>query len=464
MKKIIVFSFLSLIFLSSCSDDAPKNLGQKKIITENLVVEETQTTSEILGCEKSLDDLFSTEELSLIEGPLECGDDDMLCGIFKVNIESPDTADYPVGNVELDEKAYPVEAILVVRSLSEETLCNNRWIVFDAGGYGNGYVSTFGNVLPAVIKEGGEGYGDDLILKYVNEGYITVDLLYQYPSFPKSLPDPYQLAEWIPTYNKGTAWFRNLNNASFLGSASRSRIVYEWAYQNSGDKKICAHAHSSGSGRLIGALTRLGSEDLFDTIVFDGGPVFAYMPWICVIDDGPLGPRPEEYFDLSIKKSMGVTPLSISCAHTEGTNENNCDYDNCFNSEMDDAMLEDSFFVSADDRDFPEIDISIVMGGDDSSNAFKNIMLWLGGYTMTDGTVIPPLTAKSITLKQGYCESSSGNYLNIFPCSNWDVSNFSSISNTDTYEDALIHSEHETTTSKEGMEIVQALMLETCEL
>ncbi len=452
MKKIIVFSFLSLIFLSSCSNDAPKNLGQKKIITENIV------------CEKTLDDLFSTEEVVLVEGPLECGGGNMLCGIFKVRLESPTTPDYPLGNVGLDEKAYPIEAVLVVRSLSEESLCNNRWIVFDSGGYGNGYASTFGNVLPGVIKEGGDGYGDDLILEYVKHGYTTLDLLYQYPNFPKELPDPYKLSDWIPTYNKGTAWFRNLNSASFLGSASRSRSVYEWAYKNSEYEKICAHAHSSGSGRLVGALTHLGSEDLFDTIVFDGGPVFAYMPWICAIDDGPLGPRPEDYFDLSVKKAMGVTPLSISCAHTEGNNENNCDYNYCFSSKMDDAMLEDSFFVSATDRDFSEIDISIVIGGNDSSNAFKNIMLWLGGYTMTDGTILPPLTAKSITLKQGYCKNTSGNYIGEFPCNNWDPDKFPTISNKDIYEKALFSSEHGTTMDKGGMETVRDLMLETCEL
>ncbi len=55
------------------------------------------------------------------------------------------------------------------------------------------------------------------------------------------------------------------------------------------------HCHSSGSGRIMTTLTRDGGEKFFNTVVFDGGPVFAYIPWYCETDNGPLGPRPENY-------------------------------------------------------------------------------------------------------------------------------------------------------------------------
>lgn len=419
-------------------------------------------------CLVNLDNLFSTGEITLIEGPLNCeSNEGMLCGIYKVIIESPNTPNYPVENPGLDDLALPIEAILVVRTNTQQSFCDNRWVVFDAGGYGQGYANTFGSVLPGKFEEGGKGYGDDLIMSYTKKGYVTVDLMFEHPNLPPQglkNGDPHGLSLWAKSYNYGRAWFRNLNNASFLGSASRSRAVYDWAYQNSGNNKICAHAQSSGSGRLIGALTRLDSEDMFDTIVFDGGPVFSYMPWICAIDDGELGSRPEEYFDISVVKSSVVTSTSISCAHTVGDNENSCNYDYCFNSEYDPLMLEDSFFVTASDRDFPDIDIGIVMGGADKSNAFINVMLWLGGYSKSNGDWLSYITAKSITLKQGYCGNSDGDYLGMFPCSNWDNSNFPSITNLDTYDNSIINTGHALTEVVEGMNIVQEIMLDNCEL
>ena len=88
--------------------------------------ESYDSTEWLSSCVTDFDELFSTEEVTLVEGPIECDKDNgLLCGIFKARIESPLTADYPVENVDLDEQAYPIEVLLVVRSLSEETLCMN---------------------------------------------------------------------------------------------------------------------------------------------------------------------------------------------------------------------------------------------------------------------------------------------------------------------------------------------------
>jgi hypothetical protein len=412
-----------------------------------------------------LADLFSTDEITLVEGPLDCiSDANLLCGIFKARIKKADTPSVPVGNEGLDERAMPINIVLVVRAKTAQALHGKRWVVFDAGGYGNGYASGFGKVAPSEWVTAGEGFGDDLILSYVNAGYVTVDMLYQYPKGLEDAADPHSLGDWIPEYNKGTAWFRNLNGSTFVGTATRSRAVYAWAYQNGGNQKVCAHAHSSGSGRLIGALTRLHAADLFDTIVFDGGPVFAYMPWICAIDDGPLGARPSNLFDTTIDSANGVTPLSISCAHTLGNSQESCTYNYCYDAEWHEGLRQDSFFISATQTDFPDLDLGVVMGGEDDSNAFVNLALWLGGATGTDGEVFPYLTARSITFKQGYCDSSVGRFLGDYPCSNWSSSNLPSVDNSITYDPRLKFAEHGTTDKTGGMTVVQEVMLEHCEL
>ena len=81
-------------------------------------------------------------------------------------------------------------------------------------------------------------------------------------------------------------------------------------------------------------LTRFGREDMFDTVVFDGGPVWAYVPWYCGLDEGPLGPRNDEFaLDVCFRNRMGVCsnkkPEIYDCTRSPDPNAPDCLYDSC---------------------------------------------------------------------------------------------------------------------------------------
>jgi hypothetical protein len=430
--------------------------------TEELIDEQEEDDSET--CDKSLETLQSTNNggVVLVHGPLPCQDaeEGIECAIYKAVISPTNTPGYPIEDPDLDEQAYSKDVILAVRTPNNEALCSNRWIVFDAGGYGNGYAVTFGDTTPGGYSEGGD-YGDDLIKSYNDLGYVTVDLVYQ---CEKENCDDFEYKDWLDEYRAGTAWYENLNGSSHLGAASRTNSVIEWAHANSGHT-VCAHAQSSGSGRVAGAMTRLNAEEHLDTVVFDGGPAFSYFPWICGIDDGPLGPAPTGAPGPMSQVNRGprAAPTSTDCTLTEGDNTRRCTVSYCADREYHEDLLKGSMWYSASQLDFPDLDISIVLGGEDTSNAVGSAFYWLSGYAYQNETV-GTLSANTLSLVQGGCASSSGTYSDI-SCADWNVSSFPGVTSTgSTYDTRLANAPHNTTEIEGGMEVVQEQLLATCEV
>lgn len=430
--------------------------------TSSTVVTTDEAETQQPLCDKSLETLQNTNNggVVLVHGPLPCQDaeEGIECGIYKAVISQPNTPDYPVEDPDLDEQAYSKDVILAVRTPSNEALCSNRWIVFDAGGYGNGYAATFGDTTPGGYNEGGK-YGDDLIKSYNDLGYVTVDLVYQ---CEKEICDDFEHGDWLDEYRAGTAWYENLNGSSWLGSASRTNSVIEWAHANSGHT-VCAHAQSSGSGRVVGAMTRLNAEEHLDTVVFDGGPVFSYTPWICGINEGPLGPIPEGAPSPDAPAGLFTRATSTDCSLTEGDNTRRCTVSYCADREYHEDLLKGSMWYNASQLDFPNLDISIVLGGEDTSNAPGAAYYWLNGYTYENET-IEPLSANNLTLVQGGCANAQGTFADI-ACRSWNASSFDGVTSSGFgYDARLANAPHNTTETEGGMNVVQEQLLATCEV
>jgi len=416
---------------------------------------------------RSLGSLVGSDEVELVGDPMPCDPRDTsghVCGIFRARVGPMLASSGPVDDVTLDDRAMQTHALLVVRAKSEAALASGRWIVLDAGGYGLGYGPSFGGVAPGRYQAGGNGYGDDLIYRYVEDGYVTVDVVWECDGTSGPCAGlPPLVTSWKPAYAAGRAWFHNLDGSGYMGAASRARAVYAWADAQSG-APICAHAQSSGSGRLVAALTRFGVEDLFDTIVFDGGPVWSYVPWVCGTDGGPLGVRPPEFGD----GDGASTRDNVDCAFTPGNNEAACSYTKCSGRQLDVVpwVANSSFYRGV--HDFPDVDIAVAIGGADTSPAWKHLGLWLAGYTTpgVGGPTIPPLTARSVTLRQGFCASDAGTFSMVAqPCSFWDASRYPGVSGAGVgYDARLATAPHGTAEEQGGMEVLGELMRATCEV
>ena len=269
---------------------------------------------------------------------------------------------------------------------------------------------------------------------------------------------------WSPGYPSGcSGWAHNTNGAGSLGMASRAHAVYAWAYAQSANR-LCANAHSSGTGRLMLALTRYGAAEFFEAIVFDGGPVWTYFPWVCGnAGDGPLGPLDPEY---NLTAPTGFRTL-YDCCRTEGVNEEAIAYDACRTSTYDgDAYLGDSnFIMEGSARDFPDLEISIVLGSDDLSPAQEHARLWFAGYE-ADRLSIPPITAREVTLTQGYCPNARGTYNTGVaaprPCSDWSLESLPGLT-AGGYDRRLVGVSHSTTEHEAGAAVVGERMLATCD-
>ncbi len=413
------------------------------------------------SCAASFAELVSSAEVRLIEGPIDGGaddDDEFFCGIWKASVRRPLPDRGPEDDESLDAAAMGTNILLVVRAPLGVAPCDVRWVTFDAGGNGEGYGPTFGRVPPGHYVAGGAGYGDDLIRSYNEAGFATVDLVWEC----SGLCSGTAFADWAPRYAMGSGWYHNLNGTGWVGAASRAREVYGWVRWNNGSQRLCGHAHSSGSGRLIAALTRFNQDFLFDTVVFDGGPVFAYLPWYCGFDEGPLGPRPDEFV------LTAGDPFRYNCARSTGNNESVCDYDRCGGTMYDEqAFVADSSFLLASERYFPQTDVGIVLGGSDTSGAPEHVRLWLAGYGY-DVYSIPGLEAQSLTLKQGICGDMDDEYQSkggVRSCDDWNLDKFLGVTNAEIrgFDGRLVGTGHDTAATQGGKEVLQELMLATCE-
>ena len=426
------------------------------------------------NCPNSLSDLVSSAEVTLVEGPVSCGSPDAavhLCGVFKARIETPVATSGPIDDPTLDDAAQPTNILLVVRTPSEAALCSSRWIALDAGGHGNGYGPAFGKVPPGHYVPGGAGYGDDLIRSYNDAGYVTLDIIFECRDKPGEPCNGTPFAGWAPEYPLGSGWFHILGGTGYVGAGSRARAVYEWALLNNGGNRICAHGQSSGTGKLMAVLTRYGGEHLFDTVVHDGGPVMTYTPWYCGgMSEGPLGPMPDEFpvdscnRDPVTGQCTQLFPENYDCARTPGNNENQCSYRNCRDGVYDEfSFLADSHFYRASTQAFPTLDLGVVLGGQDNSPARHHSRLWLAGYAYGDVS-IPGLSARSITLKQGYCTDTATTWAQDRSCDEWNLSRFPGIGGPGRgYDARLVGVGHDTARSQNGMNVIREVMLATCE-
>jgi hypothetical protein len=416
------------------------------------------------SCLGGLATLASTSELTLVEGPVDCASPDaseVRCGIFKARVETPAPSSGPSDDPSLDDTALPIPVLITVRHRPDVATCSARWIALDAGGFGAGYAPSFGEVPPGHVVPGGGGYGDDLIRAYNDAGYVTADLSYDCPENEGGPCARAELAGWLPPAmgggtQVGRAWYRDTDRTGFTGSATRSRAFYAWAHAQGGGRPICAHAQSSGSGRLNTTLTRFPTAHLFDTIVFDGGPVFLHPPWLCGIDEGPLGPRPQGFLPSQ------VFAQTWDCAMSPAPNEKTCAFRACKDAAYagnEEAFLRESVFLHAEHRSFPELDVSVVFGGADDSDAPQSAVLWLTGYAF-GATTLAPLEARSITVRQGFCAAATGSYQTSRSCQDWAaVTGAADLG----YDARLVPAPHETASDPGGSEVLRERMLATCE-
>lgn len=441
---------------------------------EDEVRRKARSIQSVVGAEcAGLASLTSTDRLELVNGPLPCNQDPSdtaVCGIFEATALGGAGTIGPFDDPDLDENLLDRPVLLSVRAPNAEAFCDgSRWIVFESGGPGRGYGPTFGNTEPGEYVEGGDGYGDDLIAWHNDQGSVTVDVHWRCPT-PTCAPAH---DGWVPGPDAGEqaqAWFADTGGTGYVGTGSRALAVHEWAFANAG-QKLCAHAHSGGSGRLITTLTRYGGEDLFDTVVFDGGPVFAYIPWYCHLDDGPLGAVDPKFPINACDRATGTCAQSnaqiYDCARSS---DNAClTYTSCVDGTFDQTMIEDSNFIRATDRSFDDTNLGIVFGGQDFSPAPAHARLWLSGYD--NGVAqIPALSAKQIVVRQGSCPSEQGIYVtkrvtDLGPrdCTDWDPAGFPGVGQTQTgFDSRLQLSGHDTTLLEDGALAVQDVMLSLC--
>jgi len=415
----------------------------------------------------TFESLVSSDELTIEEGPLPCShsDSDVIdCALFKATVSTPADGEGPLDDTSVDDDAMPTNIILAVRAPKGADLCALRWVTFDSGGPGPGYAPFFGEVDHGGYVQGGDGYGDDLIHAYnaaaiegdSEAGYVTVDISWTCnPKREGCTSGP--LAGWTTQGDFGTGWYQNLNGTGFTGAASRARIVYDWVVANNGGNAICAHAHSSGTARLITVLARFGRSANFDTVVFDGGPTGNYMPWICGnFSDGELGPPPAWY-----SSSEGYHDL-INCGYTEGNNSAECSATMCGPQSYDPFLETDSVWTNAATYSWPQTDVSIVLGAADNSNAMHHVPLWLRGWQPTS---IPAISAASIRLVQGYCDEGDSQD-EVFPagCARLDPDGFPGIDATDRgYDSRLLGVTHSTARHQGGMQVAFEQGLRSCE-
>jgi hypothetical protein len=422
-------------------------------------------------------EMKSTSEVSLIE-ELPCIQDteDMgyFCSVFKAVVDADDPS------TPLDDALQPVNLLLAVRK-KPEALWVNRWIVFEAGGNGRGYGPAFGGVPPGTYVPAGDGYGDDLIRWYNESDYVTVDVVWECGEAETEPCYNTPFVGWVPEYTGGTGWFRNTGGAGYGGAGSRTRAVIEWMIANNGGYSVGAHGQSSGTGRLMTALTRYQAESLMDTVVFDGGPVMAYIPWYCGMTDdgdpsngtatpGPLGPKPPAFDIEAYLDETGFSGFrnNYDDARDLNNGEGSNPYRNCTNSVWDPLpMLDDSNFYMATDRDFERVDIAVVLGGHDATPASAHARLWFHGYSYGAESV-PALSAESVTIRQGYCSTTADSAVlysannNDHPCTDWDASQFPTATEV-AYVPELASVGHTTAQSLSGATELFRIMLATCE-
>ena len=460
--------------------------GEPEVRRKAESVELVQSTCQGLG------GLTSYGRLSLVEvAPgqrfASCQSPDegeVVCGLFKARIEEAEGTPGPEDDPALDEGLPGRNVLLSVRAASAERFCDGSpWIVFESGGPGRGYGPTFGGVKPGHFlagdaPKGQGGYGDDLIREYNDLGFVTVDV--HWTCDFANCESVYQ--GWIEKAGSnpggGEGWYADTAGLGYAAMGSRVLPIYEWAHAQAGER-VCAHAHSGGSGRAITALTRYAADDHLRAVVFDGGPVFAYIPWYCDLDQGPLGPQvPAFRIHACDRNGRDGDPTNDDCENSNAAiydctrspdNLADCSSRLCRDGVYDDAaMLADSSFLRASRRSFPDIRLGVVLGGLDLSPAPAHARLWLSGYAF-GSEVVPALSALEIEVRQGFCADTTGSYAisvgaaDRRPCTDWDPSNFPGVSATDVGHDARLASVgHNTTREAGGAAAVRDVMLSLC--
>lgn len=362
----------------------------------------------------------------------------------------------------------PLNMILNIRRAHGVPL-DNRWIVFDVGGKGGSYGKQSGN-LGGYTPGGGQA--DDLIRTYNDLGYVTLDLTWYCDTASNACTADEKA--WVQDYvdangdDMAQGWFKDTNGLGYDAAARRLIPIYDWVQHHNGGKRVGAHAHSSGTGKLISAMVRHGLGGALDTVVFDGGPVFTYFPWYCEVNEGPLGPRPE---DAALARRYVLSDL-VPGAGRKAIFDMAADLDNgfggysaCSDRAFEQKMLDNSAFLNATTRSFPNTTIGIVLGGKDNSPANSHARLWLQGYdaSSSGGPNIPGISAESIRVQQGYCPYDAPDTFRqqgVNPelaCSLWDPAEF--LTADIVYDPSLVDVTHSTSAAFEGAEAMKQVML-----
>lgn len=405
-------------------------------------------------CLASLDDVFSTGEVRVRnEGtPQACGnDDDALCGLFELTVSVAADSWGPEDDPGLDDAVGELKARVAIRAPNAEALCD-RWIVLDAGGRGPGWAPAFGDVPLGQVDRTDDRYGDDMIAEYNDAGYVTVDVSWSCDA------DVGGCSDWLTEPKEGAPWTAAANGTGPLGVASRSLALYDWAYQNAGSQRLCAHAQSAATGRLMTVLTRYGGESLFDTVVLDGGPVWGNQDWSCGIDTGPFGPRP----DADEGAFVGGEPANnLDCMVSANGEDEPCGETACTRSTGSSSLTQGSNLLSSGDFDHPDLAMAVVIGGSDTSGAWRQAPLWLGhGGSGAEWPWTRRVTAESLSVRQGRCLQGVSDWR----CDHWKNAGVVQATAGWHYDPTLADVGHATASWKNGADALQQELLATCEL
>lgn len=129
-----------------------------------------------------------------------------------------------------------------------------------------------------------------------------------------------------------------------------------------------------------------------------------------------------------------------------------------------------SAFTRAAVRSFPDMQVAVVIGGADTSDAAEHVFLWLRGHATAGGTW-PPIAAGTLRLHQGYCgpgattwnPSPQGLPSANRPCSEWALGNFPTVSVPPSGDDAALAAlPHEIVSTAAGATYLRGLHAALC--
>jgi len=329
---------------------------------------------------------------------------------------------------------------------------------------------------PGWVQPEGEYRLDDYIQALNDAGYRTVEVAWHCPGEWKDQPHCDGLRSSVEDFVHktveaddviGKGWAANLEGAGLPGVAVRTRVIYDWIAA-SATGPVCAHGHSGGSGRMVATMSMAGAAELFQGVLFTGGPIWSYMPWYCGVDE-PAGSIPDWWEGGSLEDAVHRYEDTRSCTPDARETQPDCpeEFDDCRNHVANPVFVEDSL-QCAPGLDVLDLEVGIAMGGADVSSSWKHLMQWINGIEV--GLTPCPAMAEApgrdgLALRQGFCDVGTAVFLGCdgypgscgaFSCEPWDAVEGRG------YDASLAEVGHDVMAWPEGTAVSLALMEQVC--